>query len=106
MIILKHPVTGETKNCPTGISWTCLFLSFFVPLWRRDWKWGLGSLAATLLTFPTGLPIGIAVNAMLFLMYNDLFITQAYKKGFRPVDDAGSAEVDRLLKKYKIEKQD
>ena len=106
MIILKHPVSQETKNCSTGHSWTCFFLSCFVPLWRRDWKWGIGSLVASLLSIPTGLPIGFAVNIMLFVLYNDLFIIQAYKKGFRPIDEAGTAEIERLLNKYKIAKQD
>ena len=106
LIALKNSATGEIKNCPTGWSWTCLLLSFIVPLWRRDWKWGIGCLVISLLSIPTGLPIGIGVNVMLALMYNDFFIMGLYKKGFRPVDEPGNVEIDRLAKKYKMQTLD
>jgi hypothetical protein len=103
-ILMKNEHTGEVRECSTGFSWAGLLTSIIVVFWRGDTRWGVLGLVIILLTLPTGLPVGLGVNAVVALMYNDFHISRLYKKGFRPVNYQDNLYIDNVLKKYNIAK--
>lgn len=76
---LKHPEYEVIKQAPVGFSWTIFFFSFFPPLFRGDWKWGIVILVASLFTF------GISTLVFMFI-YNKLFVQSLLDKGYTSVD--------------------
>ena len=93
---------GEIKEVKAGFSWTTFFFSFFVPLFRKDWKW-FGIMLATKLVV-TILALGAGFSALSFaaniafaLMYNSYFIKKLLSDGWQPM-----TEVDEKILKDKL----
>ena len=76
---LKHPEYEVVKQAPVGFSWTVFFFSFFPPLFRGDWKWGIVILVAALCTF------GISTLVFMFI-YNKLYVESLLDSGYTSVD--------------------
>lgn len=75
-VTLQHQ-NGVTKECPVGFSWTTLFFSFFVPIFRGDWKWLTIMVIADIIT------AGVAWIAFPFF-YNKKYIEDLVEKGYLP----------------------
>ena len=75
-VTLQHQ-NGMTKECPVGFSWTTLFFSFFVPIFRGDLKWLIIMIIADVIT------AGIAWLAFPFF-YNKKYIEDLIEKGYIP----------------------
>jgi len=75
-VTLQHH-NGMTKECPVGFSWTTLFFSFFVPIFRGDLKWLVIMIIADVIT------AGIAWLAFPFF-YNKKYIEDLIEKGYIP----------------------
>ena len=75
-VTLQHQ-NGMTKECPVGFSWTILFFSFFVPIFRGDLKWLIIMIIADVIT------AGIAWLAFPFF-YNKKHIEDLIEKGYIP----------------------
>lgn len=92
--LINHD-TGMTKeNVKVGYSWTMLFFSVFVPLFRGDWKW-------TIIVLLTGTcTLGLFTFILTFL-YNRLYINDLLSHGYVP-----ASEFDRqvLIKRHFITK--
>ena len=76
---LKHPQLEITKQAPVGTSWTIFFWSFFPPLFRGDFKWGIIILILQLITF------GLSALVFMFI-YNKLYIQSLLEEGYTSVD--------------------
>ena len=76
---LKHPQLEITKQAPVGFSWTVFFFSFFPPLFRGDFKWGIIILILQLITF------GLSALVFMFI-YNKLYIQSLLEQGYTSVD--------------------
>ena len=79
MIALKND-QDVVEQVPTGFSWTTLFFSFFVPIFRGDTRgivlqliWGIITSGASVVWFAC--------------YYNKMYIKQLYRAGFKPTDD-------------------
>ena len=97
MITLKHATSGILKECPTGFSFTTFFFGFFVPLFRKDFKWAaimlFSSIAYGLLVEELNVPVGstIALPFCFAFYYNEQFIKGALESGFIPADETSRA---------------
>ena len=82
-----------------GFSWTTLFFTFWVPLFRGDYAWfGIGLVVALLSIFLAFIP-NLIYGIIMAFIYNKIYTKNLMtKEGFQPVDDEGKA----LLKKYEI----
>ena len=97
MITLKHATSGMLKECPTGFSFTTFFFGFFVPLFRKDFKWAAIMLGASIaygvlleeLNISAG--SGIAIPKVFGFYYNEQYIKDALEKGYVPADEASRA---------------
>ena len=94
MITLRHATSGVLKECPTGFSFTTFLFGFFVPLFRKDFKWAAIMLVAGIaygvlleeLNIPAG--SGIALSFCFGFYYNEQYIKDALEKGYVPADEA------------------
>ncbi|MBF0787797.1 MULTISPECIES: DUF2628 domain-containing protein [unclassified Streptococcus] len=90
---------GQINQAPVGFSWTAFFFGFFVPLFRKDWKWtgimfGVGLVVGTL-GYRLGISyLGIGVGVVWGMLYNKLYIKELLAKGWTPATDL-DAEVIR-----------
>lgn len=97
MITLKHSTSGVLKECPTGYSFTTLLFGFFVPLFRKDFKWAaimlVGGIAYGFLLeeFNINASANIALACAFALYYNEQYIKDALEKGYVPADEASRA---------------
>ena len=97
MITLKHATSGVMKECPTGFSFTTFLFGFFVPLFRRDFKWAAIMLVASIaygvlleeLNISAG--SGLAIPFFFGFYYNEQFIKDALEKGYVPADEPSRA---------------
>ncbi len=97
MITLKHATSGILKECPTGFSFTTFFFGFFVPLFRKDFKWAAIMLVASIaygvlleeLNISAG--SGIAIPMVFGFYYNEQYIKDALEKGYVPADEPSHA---------------
>lgn len=81
---MYHPETNDIKHVSHGFSWTTLFFSCFVPLWRMDFKWFLIMFGCHLLMiFSTGFPF---TQFVFPFIYNKLYIQDLLNKGYRFTD--------------------
>jgi len=78
MIKLRNPHTGETRNVPSGFSWTTLFFGFFPALIRGDLS---GAILQGLLALCT---LGVSLLIMPFF-YNGWHLKRLRNDGFRAV---------------------
>ncbi len=99
---LENSHTGQKREAPIGFSWTNLFLGFFVPLSRTDWKWAAIQFFAALIT------AGLCWLVFPFL-YNRLYLRDLLNNGFefRGVSKGdpkmAAAYVDSLVKPLLVE---
>lgn len=75
-IIFKNPAKNSYKVAPLGYSWSVCFLSFLVPLYRRDWKGVLFLLFLEITTLGLGCPIYA-------LRYNTAYARRLLKSGYK-----------------------
>jgi hypothetical protein len=87
-ILFKNPNTGETHKAPVGYCWTVAFFLFFVPIFRRDWKWAIlyFLLIGIVIIIPPLSILALIVNILFFGCYNKLYIQNLIKKGFYAVE--------------------
>ena len=75
---LQQPGDIKIKRAPVGYSWTNLIFSFFVPLFRADWKWFLIQFAVAVITS--------GCSAVVFsFIYNKFYIQDLLDQGYRVV---------------------
>ena len=95
MITLRHATSGVLKECPTGFSFTTFLFGFFVPLFRKDFKWAAIMLVAGIaygvlleeLKIPAG--SGIALSFCFGFYYNEQYIKTRWKRDIsRPTKPA------------------
>ncbi len=97
MITLKHATSGVLKECPTGFSFTTFLFGFFVPLFRKDFKWAAIMLAAgiaygvLLEELNITAASGIALSVCFGMYYNEQYIKDALEKGYVPADETSRA---------------
>lgn len=77
-----------TKKSYVGFSWTVFFFSFFVPLFRGDWKWALIMFGLELLPSILLPVLGIGtINLILSFLYNRFYTRSFLEKGWEPIDE-------------------
>ncbi len=79
-VVLQHPVLHKVKKVPFLYSWSSLIFSFFVPLFRGDFKWFFIYLISRVLT-------GGIADIILAFFYNKLYIENLIQNGYEPVDE-------------------
>lgn len=95
--------SGQIKEVKVGFSWTTLFFFFFVPLFRKDWKWlgiMIGSIIAglmltTILNIDANVSLGL--NIAFAVLYNNCYINDLLAKGWMP-----ASEVDEKILNDKL----
>lgn len=92
-LIMKNKNTNDIRNAPVGFSWTVLFFSFLVPLFRKHYSAVVLWLVFSVLTF------GIALLFFPF-QYNKEYIRHLVKKGY--VVRHSEVPVDILESKLKM----
>ena len=103
MTVRLENTSGQIKTVKVGFSWTTLFFFFFVPLFRKDWKWlGImfGSIiAAVILTtiLNSDVNVGIGPNVAFAVLYNNCDINDLLAKGWKP-----ASEVDEKILNDKL----
>ncbi len=97
MITLKHSTSGVLKECPTGFSFTTFLFGFFVPLFRKDFKWAaimlVASIAYGVLMEELNITAasGIALPFCFGFYYNEQYIKDMLEKGYIPADEVSHA---------------
>ena len=91
-IQLKHSTSNALKEVKLGFSWTTLFFSILVPLFRGDFLWFIIMIIADSLTF------GIACLIFPFI-YNKIYLKNVLEKGYIP---ANKYSEDALVSKNLI----
>ena len=91
-IQLKHSTSNALKEVKLGFSWTTLFFSILVPLFRGDFLWFIIMIIADSLTF------GIAWLIFPFI-YNKIYLKNVLEKGYIP---ANKYSEDALVSKNLI----
>ena len=105
MVVLKNPITQMVKEAPTGISWTTFFFGFFVPLFRKDFRWFGIMLAAGLATgfiideFDLTSSLGMGVTAAFAFTYNSIFIKEHLQNGYKIINHDISEKTRNWLTK-------
>lgn len=82
---MRNATTGDVKRCKVGKSWTALFWGSLVPLYRKDWAWGVPLLLTQVIFGSMSLVAGLMVNVVLFGIYNQYYIEGLTKRGYRRV---------------------
>jgi len=89
MAISLKNINGERIECPMGFSWTTLFLGFFVPLFRGDWKWFVIMLLSGVIS------IGLSWFVFPFI-YNKIYIKELLDKGFYAASDKDASTLSEI----------
>lgn len=101
---MKNTHTGMIKDVPAGFSWTSLFFSFLVPIFRGDIKvfflLFIGHIVLILVTLPIGGFGNIVILLWQAFAYNKYYIGKLSERGYAPADD-NSREI--ILDKHAIE---
>ena len=100
-IVFEHPSTGEIKVAPVGFSWSTLLFGALIPLYRGDYKWAILMFIIDCLTL-------IVIGHFIFaVIYNEIFIKDLVRKGFRVRDvidgNLKDAEMKLKIRLKKIE---
>lgn len=83
-IQLLSPTSGERKDLKVGFSWTYLFFSFFVSLFRKDWKWlGISLLVAILTNAVDMIYLNWIYSLVMAFFYNKIYAKELVGKGFK-----------------------
>ncbi|EFM28683.1 membrane protein [Streptococcus gallolyticus] len=96
--------SGQIKEVKVGFSWTTLFFFFFVPLFRKDWKWlgiMIGSIIAglmltTILNIDANVSLGL--NIAFAVSYNNCYINDLLAKGWMPASEVDEKILNDKLK--------
>ncbi|WP_104711381.1 hypothetical protein [Helicobacter felis] len=93
-VVLRNEA-GESRVCKVGFSWTTLFFGFFVPLFRKDWKWfGIFLAVGIIVGVMAGESSpGLAALSWIFqivmaFIYNKIYINGLLSKGYAPLEEA------------------
>ena len=89
-IYLKHPQTGAIKECPTGFSWTMLFFGFFVPLFRKNWKWAAIMFFGALVAFEIMGDAACLISIACAFIFNKEHIKDLISEGYKPNDESSA----------------
>lgn len=74
---------GAIKEAPIGFSWTVLFFGFFVPFFRKDWKWGFIMMGISfLLNFILFIIAPFVVQIVFAVIYNDIYLKELQDEGY------------------------
>lgn len=93
MKVKLENTSGQIKEVKVGFSWTTFFFFWFVPLFRKDWKWlgiMIGSIiaGAMLVTFLNiNASIGAALSIAFAITYNNCYINDLLAKGWTPASE-------------------
>jgi hypothetical protein len=79
MLINLRNSTGTFKQARIGFSWTTLFFSFLVPVYRRDWKVSFYMFLFVILT------LGF-INILCAFTYNNKHLKNLLSNGYMPAD--------------------
>ena len=94
-IAIQSPDGSKVKTLSPSYSITTLLFSFFVPLFRKDWKY-FGIIAVLFIPEDLLKPTGTAFNFFWTFFYNRFWIKdRVFKDGWLPADE----ESRSLLKK-------
>lgn len=83
----------DITSAPLGFSWTTLFFSFFVPIFRGDWMWFAAQFILAVLTS------GLSAFVFAFI-YNKIYVKSLYDKGYNMMPGQLSAEEEIRVKNY------
>lgn len=89
-INLKNDNTGDIKQVKIGPSWTALFFGFFVPLFRADWKFFIIFFIFFVIGAMTFGLVGIIIDIIGCVKYNDWYISELLSQNYRPTNDAAA----------------
>lgn len=90
-VIMIDRFGKDVQNAPIGFSWTVLFFSFFVPLFRGDWKW---FVIMFLLAWITG---NLSAIPLAFF-YNKIYAKDLLRRGYDiSVIEGGTESVNHYL---------
>ncbi len=83
---------GMVKEVPLGFSWTTFLFGFFVPLFRKDWKWAtiffVSALVLNWIANKLGINFGaIIVGILGGIFYNGIYAKELMEKGWKPASE-------------------
>ncbi len=104
MTVRLENTSGQIKEVKVGFSWTTLFFFFFVPLFRKDWKWlgiMIGSIIAGLILtaiINVDTSISLGLNIAFAVLYNNFYINDLLAKGWKPASEVDEKILNDKLK--------
>lgn len=85
-VVLKHKDSGLIKKTKIGFSWTSLFFTSLVPLFRGDLRHAVISFVLLFIT--------VGVSAFVYpFIYNRLYIKRLLSTGFIPYDESNQLKL-------------
>jgi hypothetical protein len=90
---------NKIKKCDVGFSISTLFLSFLIPLYRRDFKYFLIQLILLIMS-KNFLLLFLTVWLIFSFTYNEIYISNLLKKGYIPYEEKDY----ELLKELQLNK--
>ena len=108
-LTIQAPDGSNVKTLSPMCSITTLLFNFFVPLFRKDWKY-FGIMIGSLLVYAVIVtllipddfvrPAGYVHNLFWAFLYNRLWIKdRVFTAGWVPTDDASKALLDKTFPK-------
>ena len=83
-IQLLNETSGERKDLKVGFSWTYLFFTLFVSLFRKDWKWlGIALLVAFLSSVVDMIFVNWVYSLVMAFFYNKIYAKELVEKGYK-----------------------
>ncbi|MCZ0717403.1 DUF2628 domain-containing protein [Aerococcus kribbianus] len=103
LMVLNPRGDKRLKLVKAGFSWTTFFFGFFVPLFRRDWKWALiiAVVQYALASILDSDSLSLAINVVLALFYNKVYINDLMNKGYQGVDHDTQARLESYVSEFR-----